>query len=187
MYFSDFYYKKIIKYDILNKFYYSNLRQIPKLKKIVLNFGYNKSDFKQLISGLLALEIISSKKGIITKSSQTNITLKIKKGIPIGCKVILKKNNMYSFYFKLITFIFAKTKQPQKLFSHIKSQSTNSLSFKLNTLSSFSELENYYHYFKNLPPLDVTILTTSTLSSELFFLLKSLKFSVVKPKIANVT
>jgi ribosomal protein L5 len=39
--------------------------------------------------------------------------LKIKKGNPVGCKVILKKHTMYFFYFKLITSIFLKIKRPQ--------------------------------------------------------------------------
>ena len=61
------------------------------LKKIVLNFGYQKSNLKYLISGLLALEFISSKKGKITKSRHLNLFLKIKKGDPVGCKIVLKK------------------------------------------------------------------------------------------------
>jgi len=113
MFFFETYCRKIIKYDFINTFIYHNLTQIPNIKKIVLNFGHPKSNLKYLISSLLALEFISSKKGKITKSKHVNLFLKIKKGNPVGCKIILKKSAMYSFYTKLITLIFLKTKRHQ--------------------------------------------------------------------------
>ena len=101
MNFPQLYYKRIIRYDLLNNFLFINQKKISKIKKITLNFGYKKSNFKQLIAGLLALEFISFKRGKLTKSNQINIILKIKKGTPVGCKVVLRKNFMYLFYLKL--------------------------------------------------------------------------------------
>lgn len=111
MFFFDIYFHKVIKYDLVNAFFYQNLVKIPQLKKVILNFGYKKSNIKYLVSSLLALEFISFKKGKITKSKHLNIFLKIKKGNPVGCKLVLKKNVMYFFYLKLITSIFSKPKQ----------------------------------------------------------------------------
>jgi large subunit ribosomal protein L5 len=113
MIFYNTFFRKVVTYDLINAFFYQNVPQIPKLKKIVLNFGYSKSNLKYLMSGLLALEFISLKKGKLTKSRNLNLLLKIKKGNPVGCKVILKKNSMYFFYFKLLTSIFPKIKQSQ--------------------------------------------------------------------------
>lgn len=113
MSFFEAYNRKIIKYDLVNTFIYRNLMQMPKLEKIILNFGYPKSKLKNLISGLLALEFLSSKKGEITKSKHLNIFLKIKKGNPVGCKIVLKKSIMNLFYLKLMTSIFPKIKRPQ--------------------------------------------------------------------------
>jgi large subunit ribosomal protein L5 len=111
MFFFKTYFSKVIKYDLINTFFYRNLIEIPKLRKITLNFGYQKSNFKYLVSSLLALEFISSKKGRMTKSKHLNVFLKIKKGNPVGCKIVLKKSTMYFFYLKLITSIFSKVKQ----------------------------------------------------------------------------
>ena len=94
MFFFEIYLHKIIKYDLINTFSYQNLIDIPKLKKIVLNFGYQTPNFRNIISSLLALEFISFKKGKITKSKNLNIFLKIKKGNPVGCKIVLEKNTM---------------------------------------------------------------------------------------------
>jgi large subunit ribosomal protein L5 len=113
MFFFETYFYKIIRYDLINTFFYRNLIKIPKLKKIILNFGYQKSNFKYFVSSILALEFISSKKGKITKSKHLNVFLKIKKGNPVGCKIVLKKSTMYFFYLKLITSIFSKVKQSQ--------------------------------------------------------------------------
>jgi len=113
MFFFETYTRKIVAYDLVNAFIYKDIAQLPKLEKITLNFGYPKSKLKNLLSGLLALEFIVSKKAKITKSRHLNIFLKIKKGNPVGCKIILKKNIMYFFYLKLITSIFPKTKRPQ--------------------------------------------------------------------------
>ena len=118
MFFFEIYLYKIIKYDLINTFFYQNLLEIPKLQKIILNFGYHKSNFKYLVSGLLALEFITFKKGKITKSKHLNVFLKIKKGNPVGCKIILKKSLMHFFYLKLITSIFSKTKHSQT--SHLQ-------------------------------------------------------------------
>ena len=113
MFFFETYFHRTVKYDLINTFFYKHLMETPKLRKITLNFGSQKSNFKYLVSSLLALEFISSKKGKITTSKHLNVFLKIKKGNPVGCKIILEKNTMYFFYLKLITSIFPKAKQSQ--------------------------------------------------------------------------
>jgi large subunit ribosomal protein L5 len=114
MFFLETYFNRIVKYDLINTFTYSNLTKIPKLEKIVLNFGYQKSNLKYIISGLLALEFITSKKSSLTKSKNLNLFLKIKKGNPVGCKVILRKNTMYHVYTNIINSIFLKAKRLPK-------------------------------------------------------------------------
>ena len=63
MFFVNSYLKKTVRYDFINAFFLKNLTQIPNLKKIVIYFGYQQSLFKPIIFGLLALEVISLKKG----------------------------------------------------------------------------------------------------------------------------
>lgn len=176
MFFFKTYFDKIVQYDLVNTFFYRNVIEIPKLERIILNFGYQKSNFKYFISSLLALEFISSKKGKITKSTRLNVILKIKKGDPVGCKVVLEKNAMYSFYIKLVTSLFSKVKQLQASQLQQDFNGTKSISFQLKNPLLFTELENQFQFFKNLPKLDITLVTTSKSQKELFFLLKSTKF-----------
>jgi len=174
--FFETYFYKIIKYDFVNAFFYQNLVEIPRLRKITLNFGYQKSNFKYLVSSLLALEFITLKKGGVTKSKHLNVFLKIKKGNPVGCKIILKKSTMYFFYLKLLTSIFYKVKQSQTTGFQWDLKLIKSISFQLKNPLLFTELENQFRFFKDIPRLDITLLTNSKSQKQLFFLLKSIKF-----------
>ena len=71
----NYYYNNIVKYDLINKFYYKNIKQLPKIKKIILNFNFKRQNFKNLMSSLIALELISNQKPIFIKSKISNITL----------------------------------------------------------------------------------------------------------------
>lgn len=113
MAFFGLYLKKIVNYDLMNTFSYKNLTSIPKFKKIILNFGIPNLKLKYFLSSLLALEFLTNKKGKITKAKHLNIFFKIKKGDPVGCKIILKKSTIHSFYLKLGTAIFSNIKQSQ--------------------------------------------------------------------------
>ena len=86
---------------------------------------------------------------------------------------------MYLFYLKLITSIFFKTKLSQEFVLRKKNKAINSISFKIENPLLFLELENQYQFFKNLPPLNITITTNTTSHNELFFLLKSFKLPCV--------
>ena len=88
--FFENYYKRIIKQDLINKFtcYDKNL---PEIKKITLNFGCKNFTIQKFAITMLALEIITFKKGTITTAKKPNVLLKIQKGQPAGCKVYFKK------------------------------------------------------------------------------------------------
>ena len=104
------YYKKVIRYDLINKFSYNNLDDIPELKKIILNFGCKSFEIKNIAASLSALELIAAKQGIVTKAKRPNILLKIRKGHPVGCVVVLTKTQMYDFFLKLLTQVFPNLK-----------------------------------------------------------------------------
>ena len=129
MHFLEYSYKKIIKQDLINKFKYNNLNKIPKLKKLTLNFSCKKLTIQNFATTMLALEIIGAKKGSLTVSKNANILLKIQKGQPSGCKLILEKKTMYDFLTKLFVTILPKLKN----FLGLKiTTTTHTFFFKLN-------------------------------------------------------
>lgn len=169
------YYEKTIKYDLINKFTYKQLKKVPKLKKINLNFGCNNFDCKSLASTMLAFELITNKQGKLTSLRQPNLLLKIKKGSPVGCSLTLYKTDSYNFCFKLIDEIFPNLKEFKGLVIN-KKQKISTFSFTIKELITFNELEAHFYLFSNLPKLNITLLTNTQTQKELLYLLKSLKF-----------
>ena len=104
------YYNQIIKKDLVLKYSYKKIKDIPKITKIILNFGCKTSDFFDISSSLLFLELISKKKSRLTEANKPNVLLKIRKGNVVGCSIILEGIHMYDFLFTLSTVIFPNLK-----------------------------------------------------------------------------
>ena len=173
MNFLKIYNQRILKQDLVNKFSFRNSKNFPELKKITLNFGCKSFTVQKFAVTMLALELISLKKGTITAAKKPNLLLKIQKGQPAGCKVELKKKEIYVFLTKVSLEILPKLKH----FSGFKLE---------NQLSNFffhipgnklilREFENLYPLFINLPALDVNISTNSTNYKKNLFMVKSFK------------
>lgn len=171
------YYNQILKYDFLNKFNYKNINQIPKIKKIILNFNCKSFEIKKIAIAVLALELITRQKSVVTKSKKVSINLKIRKGHPVGCKVILKKEKMEDFFFKLLNKIFPELKNFKGLIFQLRNK--NSLSFALKDLINFNELNSNFYLFTGLPTLNVTLVYTTNTTKELFFFVNSLKIPLL--------
>ena len=99
------------KYDeeiapaLLAQFGYKNKMEIPHLEKIVLNMGVGEAteDRKALEGALKDMEAISGQKPVLTHSKKSIATFKLREGMPIGCKVTLRREKMYEFLDRLIT------------------------------------------------------------------------------------
>jgi large subunit ribosomal protein L5 len=168
------YYKKVIRYDLINKFFYNNLGDVPELKKIILNFGCKSFEIKNIAASLLSLELITTKKGTLTKSKRANVLLKIRKGYPVGCMVVLTKAKMYQFFFKLLTEVFPTLKDFRGI-QVSKNLKSKSFSLTLMDLITFKELEKQFYLFTNLPPLNIILVTNTKTRKELIYLLNSFK------------
>ena len=178
MHYFESYNKTVIKYDLINKFNYKNITELPKLKKIILNFKTKNFKTKTFAATLFAIEFITLKNCNFTNSKKPNIFLKIQKGHPVGGKVILKKTIMYHFLSLLIIEIFPKINHNTKKF---KPSIKNNFSIQINQDNLyFSNLKEHYNLSDLIPYITVTLTTNSKNQTELFFLLKSLKFSNIK-------
>lgn len=177
MHFLNYFYNKNLKFDLINKFYYKDLKKLPKLKKIILNSNCKTTESKIIAINLLALELITNQKGILTVAKQPNILLKIKKGNPTGCKLILKKSSMLSFLNKSVREIFSKLKNFDGIKIHNKIEKT-SFSFVIKNTLNFPELSENYYLFSNLSNIDLSFVTTTETQEEMLFVLKSLQFPI---------
>jgi large subunit ribosomal protein L5 len=183
MNFLKHFYENTIKHDLVNKFLYLNTKKIPKIKKIILNFGCNTNEIKCLAASLLALELITNQKGILTQTKYSLITLKIRKGSPVGCKVTLRKNIMLNIISNFLIKIFPKLKNFEGLTINYKIKQ-KTLSYNFNDLFIFSILEEHYYLFNNLPKLNITLVVHNIKTKqELFFLLKSVQLPFKSPQV----
>lgn len=101
---SKYKYNKVIIPNLIKKFGYKSVMQVPKLNKIVINrgLGYAISDRKLLDLAIEELTLITGQKAIFCLSKKDEAGFKLRKNIPIGCMVTLRKNIMYEFLDRLI-------------------------------------------------------------------------------------
>ena len=94
-----------IRSAMQEEFSYKNAMQIPRLDKIVLNMGVGEavSDSKKVKSAHDDLMLIAGQKPVITRAKNSIAGFKLRDGMPIGCKVTLRRARMYDFLDRLIT------------------------------------------------------------------------------------
>jgi large subunit ribosomal protein L5 len=94
------------------QFGYKNPMQVPKLEKIVINMGVGEAtgDQKKLDNAVGELTVISGQRAVKTIAKKAIAGFKIRKGLPIGCKVTLRKARMYEFMDRLITIALPRVR-----------------------------------------------------------------------------
>ena len=98
-------YNNDIRSKLQEKFKYTNVMQIPKLEKVVINMGLGEAiqNPKALDAAIADLTAISGQKPIVTKAKKSIAAFKVRQGMSIGCKVTLRGERMYQFVDKLIS------------------------------------------------------------------------------------
>jgi len=135
-------YQKEIVPELSKKFGYKNSLQAPMLKKIVVNMGVGAAsqDIKILEQAQKDLAMITGQKPAVTRAKKAIANFKIRKGIPIGCKVTLRGNRMYEFLDRLINVALPRIRD----FRGIKPDSFDergSYSLGLKEQSIFPEID----------------------------------------------
>lgn len=97
-------YRKETVPALMEKFAYQNIMQVPKLEKIVINMGIGeaKDDAKVLDHAVEEMTLISGQRPVVTRAKKAVSNFKIRAGMPVGCKVTLRGDRMYDFYYKLV-------------------------------------------------------------------------------------
>jgi len=94
------------------KFGYTNSMQVPRLDKIVLNMGVGDAtqDKKRVDQAAKEMEAIAGQKPVITKAKASIAQFKLREGMPIGCKVTLRRERMYEFLDRFITIALPRVR-----------------------------------------------------------------------------
>ncbi|NQX94344.1 MAG: 50S ribosomal protein L5 [Erythrobacter sp.] len=99
------------KYDeqivkaMTEKFGYTNPLQVPRLEKITLNMGVGEAsqDKKKVTTAAEEMALIAGQKPVITRAKKSIAQFKLREGMPIGCKVTLRRDRMFEFLDRLVT------------------------------------------------------------------------------------
>ncbi|ANU07626.1 50S ribosomal protein L5 [Paraurantiacibacter namhicola] len=87
------------------KFGYANRLEVPKLDKVTLNMGVGEAsqDKKKVQTAADEMEKIAGQKPVITKAKKSIAQFKLREGMPIGCKVTMRRDRMFEFMDRLVT------------------------------------------------------------------------------------
>ena len=98
-------FKSEITKELMTKFEYSSVMQVPKIEKIVINMGVGDAvqNSKALDNAVAELALISGQKPLVTRAKKSIATYRLREGMPIGAKVTLRGERMYEFFDKLET------------------------------------------------------------------------------------
>ena len=105
-------YRSTIAPNLMERFGYSSVMQIPRVEKITLNMGVGEAvgDKKVLDNAVNDMRLISGQKPIVTVARKSVAAFKIREGWPIGCKVTLRRDRMYEFLDRLINVAIPRTR-----------------------------------------------------------------------------
>ena len=105
-------YNTEIREQMTKKFGYTNVMQVPKLDKIVVNMGVGEAreNEKLLEAAAKDMEIITGQKPVLTKAKKSIANFKIREGMPIGCKVTLRGDRMYEFLDRLVNLALPRVR-----------------------------------------------------------------------------
>lgn len=105
-------YNETIAKAMTEKFGYKNPMQVPRLEKIVINMGVGEAtqDKKKVEIAAAEMELIAGQKPVVTKAKKSIAQFKLREGMPIGCKVTLRRERMYEFLDRFITIALPRVR-----------------------------------------------------------------------------
>lgn len=155
------------------KFKYKNPMQVPRLEKIILNIGLGEAinNIKILDSAAEELKMIAGQKPVITRAKKSIAAFKLREGMPIGCKVTLRRRKMYDFFNKLVNVALPRVRDFRGISGKaMDGQGNYTLGVKEHII--FPEID--YDKIDKIKGLNITVVTSAKTDDEGRELLKLL-------------
>ena len=169
------YYQDQVMPQLIERFGYQSVMQVPKLTKMTLNMGVGEAigDKKVLDNALGDLERIAGQKAVITKARKSVAGFKIREGWPIGAKVTLRRDRMYEFLDRLISIAIPRTRDFRG-YSPRAFDGRGNYSLGIREQIIFPEID--YDRIDAIRGLDVSITTSARSDEEGRALLEAFRF-----------
>ena len=167
-------YKSEVVPALKEKHKYTNVHQIPKIVKIVVNMGVSASSEKGALEDAAKdLSLITGRKPAISKSRHSIAQFKLRENQNIGCRVTLRKDEMYEFFDRLVATALPRIRDFRGL-SPRKFDGRGNYTFGVNDQAIFPEIE--LEKVKRMQGMDITIVTTAGDNDHALDLLKLMGF-----------
>ncbi len=169
------YYKTSVAQELMKKFGYKSVMEVPRIEKITLNMGVGEAvaDKKVMDHAVADMQKISGQKPVVTKSKKSIAGFKIRQDYPVGCKVTLRRERMYEFLDRLVTVAIPRIRD----FRGISGKSFDgrgNYNMGVKEQIIFPEIE--YDKIDALRGMNITITTTAKTDEEAKALLLAFKF-----------
>jgi large subunit ribosomal protein L5 len=164
-------YNNVVRAKLQEEFNYKNTMQLPRLEKIVLNMGVGEAaaDQKKLEAAYSEMTLIAGQKPVKTVAKKAIAGFKIRKGLPIGCKVTLRSARMYEFLDRLVTIALPRVRD----FRGITGKGFDGRgNFAMGVKEQIIFPEIVYDKVDAIRGMDIVFVTTATTDAEAKALLK---------------
>jgi len=170
-------YETQIKQSLQKELGYTNVMQVPKLDKIVINMCVPEAtqDSKKVQAAYDDLIAIAGQKPVITKAKKSIASFKVREGMNLGVKVTLRKERMYEFIDRLINIALPRVRDFRGL-SGKSFDGNGNYSLGLKEQLIFPEIN--YDKVDKVRGMDITICSTAKNDTDALALLKALNFPI---------
>ncbi len=164
-------YESAVRPTLMQEFGYQNPMQVPRLDKIVVNMGVGEAvqDAKKLDAAVGDLTAITGQHPVVIRAKQSIATFKLRKNMPIGVKVTLRRDRMYEFLDRLITVALPRVRDFRGV-SPKSFDGRGNYALGLREQLVFPEID--YDKVDTVRGMDIVIVTTAKTDAEARALLK---------------
>jgi len=170
----EFYEKNVVA-QLMEKFGYSNVMEVPRLQKITLNMGLGEAvaDKKVIEKAVDDMSKIAGQKPVVTKARKSVASFKIRDDYPIGCKVTLRRERMYEFFDRLVTVSLPRVRD----FRGVSPKSFDGQgNYNLGVKEQIIFPEINYDQIDAIRGMDIAVTTTARTDEEGMALLQAFGF-----------
>jgi len=166
-------YRSEVVPQLVKTFQYKNALQAPRLKKIVVNMGVGEAlqDLKYLEKSVEELAMITGQKPVMTRAKKAIANFKVRQGLPVGCRVTLRRQKMYEFLDRLISVALPRIRDFRGL-SPDSFDGDGNYTIGITEQHIFPEIE--FDKVTRVQGMDITLVIASRSTKESHELLKLL-------------
>ena len=172
-------YKKDAVLALMKRFQYKSVMQVPHLEKISVNVGVGSAtqDPKILETAAKELEQVVGQKVVITRAKKSISNFKLREGVPIGCRVTLRKARMYEFFDRFVSVAVPRIRDFRG-FSEKSFDGRGNFTVGIKEQIIFPEID--VDKVTRITGMDITFVTTAETDEEAYELLKGLGMPFVR-------